>query len=127
MPRRDVQAATYKRRRAVPEVRIYRMWNNAQQRARRSGAEFNLSLEWVTDKIAQGCAVTGLPFDLTVADGSGGGNPWGPSIDRKDSTKGYTEENSQVTVWIYNRAKNKNRHQDVLRLCHALINPQMDT
>lgn len=57
---------------------------------------------WVREKLKLGrCEVTGLPFDFTTE-----GGPFAASIDRKDSSKPYTEENTQIVVWIHNAARN---------------------
>lgn len=64
--------------------------------------------------IAGKCEVTGLPFEWSI------GSPWAPSLDRIDSARGYTHENTQLVCWIYNQAKNIYTHADLLRLASAL-------
>ncbi len=34
------------------------------------------------------------------------GHPWQPSLDRVDSTVGYTPENTRITSWFWNRMRN---------------------
>jgi hypothetical protein len=103
------------------------MWNNARQRAKQNGLDFDLPLEWVKEKFEKGtCDVTGIPFSDEVGTGKGQAHPFSPSLDRTDPTQGYTVENTAVVVWIYNCAKHVSSHEDVLRMARALIYPQVD-
>ncbi len=78
-----------------------------------------LSPEWILEKLSKGvCEVTGLPFTYSLESR----NPWSPSLDRIDPTKGYTLENTRVVVWIYNAAKNVFSDEDVLLMSQALVN-----
>lgn len=63
------------------------------------------------------CEVSGLPLSFN----GGKHDPWRPSVDRKDPTKGYTRDNVQIVCWIYNRAKHIGLDADVLRLAQALV------
>jgi hypothetical protein len=95
-----------------PNVRRYRqtatgraaqLQSNAKRRAQEKGIPFDLDRLDLIERITAGrCEVTGLPFDLAAGAGL---NPWAPSIDRIDSTKGYTPDNVQVVVSAYNIAK----------------------
>lgn len=48
-------------------------------------------------------------------------NPFAPSLDKINPALPYTKENTQVVVWIYNRAKGPNAHEDVLVLANSLV------
>lgn len=61
------------------------------------------------------CEITGIEFYLGE-----GHSPWSPSIDRKDSAKGYVPDNIQVVCWMYNAAKGAHRHEDVMKMAAAL-------
>ena len=64
---------------------------------------FNLDKEWVQLKLNNGyCEATGLKFDYSKRPFI---NPYYPSIDRVDSTKGYTKDNCQMVCHMYNTAK----------------------
>lgn len=90
-------------------------------RAKKAGLEFAVSEAWVTERLANGhCEVTDLPFDVRLGTRTVP-NPWAPSIDRKDCTKGYTEDNCQLVVWVYNLAKYGWDNDVVLRMARALI------
>lgn len=95
--------------------RVVRMLNSARIRAENSCREFSLDAPWLSERIERGfCEVTGIKF-------SEDSKAFCPSIDRKDNSIGYTKENCQVVVWIYNRAKNEDTHEEVLALARALL------
>jgi hypothetical protein len=97
------------------------MFQRTKSRAKLKGIIFELTLDWVQEKLLQGaCEVTGLPFTLDTGQSSKH-NPWSPTIDRKESTMGYTPENCQVVVWAYNVAKNSWPHSVVQTMAEALI------
>lgn len=89
--------------------------NNAKCRAALKDVPFELSQNWVRDKLETGvCEVTGIPFgDRNTS--------FTPSLERVSPEKGYTEENTLAVVWIYNRAKGTGSHEDVVRLASALM------
>lgn len=88
----------------------------AKQRAKKKGLPFDLTLDWVMERLHRGeCEVTSIPFNF-----DGGKNPFGPTIDRIVPQEGYTKENCQVVVWTYNAAKGNGTHEDVLILARAL-------
>ena len=90
-----------------PWVRAGRILMWTRRRAAERGMEFDLTREWIADRLVGGvCCVTGIAFDLG-RDESQRFNPWGPSIDRIDSAKGYTKDNCRAVVWIYNMAKSE--------------------
>jgi hypothetical protein len=93
-----------------------RVFTGTRNAAKRRKIPFFLDRQWVNEKIKKGCAVTGQLFDLSSASRG----PFGPSIDRKDSRKGYTKRNCQMVFLIYNYAKNKFKHVDVLKLAETL-------
>ena len=85
-----------------------------------SGKDHSLDPSDIARRIAAGyCEVTGLPFDMGLA-GEKVARAYTPSLDRIDSTEGYTPDNVQVVVWIYNRAKGVDGHDAVLTLARAL-------
>jgi len=79
--------------------------------------EFDLTTAWAIDILKIGvCQVTKIPFDF-----SGIRSPFIPSIDRIDSTKGYTTDNSQIVIFAYNLAKDHWSHDDVMMMAKALV------
>lgn len=89
-------------------------------RARRKGLECNLTIEWVEQKLAGACEVTGIPFVFDH-----GRHAFMPSIDRIDSSKPYTTENCRVVLWIVNLAKNDLDEEDfqsaIRRIAEAML------
>jgi len=103
------------------DYRIRRLLHSVRQRARTLGVPFDLTHEWVKEKFKVGvCEVSGLPLDLT-SEGSVGERAWGPSLDREVPSLGYTQENTRVVCWIYNRAKGASDHDSVITLARALV------
>lgn len=90
-----------------------------KRRAKQKGFECSITKDELKALRASGiCAATGIRF---IWEGPDKHNPWAPSVDRIDSSKGYTLENCQVVCWIYNWAKG-NWHPDVvLEMAKALI------
>lgn len=78
-----------------------RLWRSAVCASLTRGIECTLTLEWVEQKLAGVCEVTGLPFVFDQ-----GRHAFMPSIDRIDSSKGHTPENCRAVLWIINAAKN---------------------
>jgi hypothetical protein len=108
-----------------PSRFTYRLWNNARQRSASAGLPFSITQDWVDQIVEAGvCQVSGLPFDFQR--GSGRTRPFVPSLDQIEPGKGYTPENTQVVVSIYNLAKNNNTHADVVRLSLALSHPHAE-
>ena len=85
--------------------RAVKLYCSAHQRAKKFGSSITIDTAWVEGRLMIGyCKVTGLPFTMEP-NKNGRTSPLSPSLDRIDSSKGYTEDNVQVVVWIYNNAK----------------------
>lgn len=68
--------------------------------AKKSGIEFDLDEEWLQKQPLM-CAVTGKQFVIPES----GLGPLTPSFDRRDASKGYTKENTQLICFWLNAAK----------------------
>ena len=89
------------------------------RRARSRGLDHDLTLEDMERLVGpMVCSTTGLP--LSHDWGGDGANPWAPSIDRIDSSKGYVLSNVQMVCWAYNRAKSAWPPEIVSTLARAL-------
>jgi hypothetical protein len=64
------------------------------------------------------CFYTGLPMEVKA--GKGKNNPAAFSIDRIDSSKGYTRDNVVLCRWDVNRAKNNYTLEHFKMLCKAV-------
>lgn len=74
------------------QANVRKLLNAAKQRAKQKGWEFNITVEDLD--IPEVCPVLGEPLIKHTR--------YAPSIDRLDSTKGYTKDN----VWIISRRAN---------------------
>jgi len=123
------------------EKQKQRRKNNLQHRAtailsgiRRSAKQKNLEMvltkEWIEERLRKGvCEVTGIPFVLDASKHemtyttalNREMNPFSPSVDRIDSSKGYKPTNCKVTVLIYNYAKSCFPEESVEMFCRAYL------
>lgn len=76
-----------------------RMLMNSKARARANGWKHTLTLEDI--KIPKVCPLLKVPFEIGVV----GNYPFTPTLDRIDSTLGYTKENIKVVTMLANRIK----------------------
>lgn len=98
----------YSKRRATSLVSLARIrLNAARQRAKANNYSFELTLDWVLSRFNVGtCEATGLSFNFFDKPPIGARmHPFAPSIDRVNSSDGYTLVNSRVVIWLVNRMK----------------------
>jgi hypothetical protein len=103
-----------------------RYWKSAKGRAgylllsaKQRSKNVTITRQWIQERLDHGfCEVTGLPF-IVVSDAIK--NPWSPSLDQIKPGQGYTPENTQLVVWIYNVAKGSWAHGDVLTLAESIL------
>jgi hypothetical protein len=85
------------------------------------GVVFELDLEWVIDRMKHlRCEITGCDLDITPVSGGGRTNPFSPSLDRRDNSKGYTKDNVQVVAWFLNRMKADWPEEVVVRILRVI-------
>lgn len=68
--------------------------------------EFDLSQEWLIAELERcdyRCTLTGIPFQADRIDGKRV-NPFAPSIDRIDTSRGYTPNNVRLVLTSVNLA-----------------------
>lgn len=110
-----------KKEQSSPWHRAGRMLVWVRARAGKTSRDFDLTIEWVAERLERGvCEATGIPLIL-ASDSSRAIPPWSPSIDRKDSSRGYTMDNCQVVCWAYNMAKSEWSDDVVLTMARALV------
>jgi hypothetical protein len=79
------------------------------------------TIDEVVEIISNGkCSVTGYPFRLGTTGSNKCKNPFNPSPDRIDNTKGYSKDNVQWVVFIYNTMRNSFDEEDVLKFLQHL-------
>lgn len=81
----------------ISNTKEYRMWKSAQERALKKGLEFSILVDDI--KIPEVCPL--LNKKLLIGD-----KKYTPSLDRIDSTKGYTQDNIWVISHRANQIKN---------------------
>ena len=90
--------------------------NTARHKAKLKGMKCDITADFVEGLMNRHdckCHITLIPFETT--------GPFVPSIDRIDSSRGYTKDNIQVVCWIYNRCKADNTHEDVIKFAKGLL------
>lgn len=63
---------------------------------------FSLEVDWIEARLSKCCELTGLLFDFDGGGDTAGHGPYSPSLDRIDSSKGYTPENTRVVCFGIN-------------------------
>lgn len=99
------RVAAYARRDKRMSFAMDRIIDGCRMRAEEKGRPFDLTVEWLTGlakKQRHRCAVSGLPLDLKGAWLNKGRNPYAPSIDRIDSSGGYTKNNVRIVALAVN-------------------------
>lgn len=112
--RKQYYHTVWKKQIKTAHGRAHTLYNKAQQRAKKNNLPIDITPEWIEEKIQSGfCEKTGIPFELDNTRG-----PFSPSVDQREPGKGYTKENVQVVVLIYNMAKANFKHEDVVKLAN---------
>ena len=97
-----------------PEGHAKQLLQRARRRATKLGMSATIDEQWVLTRLAEcgfRCEVTGIPFQFDDQQR----NPWQPSLDRLDPTRGYDPDNCRVTILMYNYARNVATDADVER------------
>jgi hypothetical protein len=96
------RAARTKRRLERPrETWASETASNARRRAKERGCEVDLTPEWLLQNLPERCPLLGLEFVFS----SGVLTDNTPTVDRKDSSKGYTMDNCWIISAKANRMK----------------------
>lgn len=99
-----------------------RPWNyllqSARFRAKEKGLEYNLTNEWAAARWNHCCEITGIRFRQN---GKKGPHPFSPSVDRKDASKGYTQDNTRFILWGCNAIKGVGTDEDMFEIAKAIV------
>lgn len=101
--------------------------SSCRARARRAGLACTVTVDWVVERIKQGCELTGLPFELSHESRIKQRSPYAPSIDRIDCTQGYTKENCRLVVWAMNALLGSWGEDVALRVAVAYVRRLLDS
>ena len=107
--------------RANTKGRSSRLIYAAKRRAEKNNISFSLTIEDVFPVIEKGfCELTNLPFDLNPQK-KHKQNPHAPSLDRINSSKGYTKQNTRVVLSAVNTALNEYGEKIMLPILEAMV------
>ena len=110
-----------KERYVTEEGRTYRIINRCKSRAIKKNIEFNISFDKIKKTVINGvCELTKLPFDFNSTEKTQY-NPYSPSIDRIDNSKGYIDSNVRVVLSAVNTALNQYGEEQMLPILKAMI------
>jgi hypothetical protein len=87
----------------------------AFDRAKQKNLPYDLDTEWCRNELTKGCAMTNIPFgvDQNV--------PTAPSIDRVDSSKGYTKDNCRIVLKVMNFWKREYSDDALYQIAKAFV------
>lgn len=108
--------------------RMKEMCRNARSRALKARFDFDIDEQWVQEQIdRQGsvCFWSGLPLEFKgrasgVGKGDFSSRLGSPSLDRRDSNKGYTKDNVVVARYEVNVAKSCLTEDQFLGMCRSV-------
>lgn len=83
---------------------IKRIMDGARQRSKKKNWHFDLDLEWLMSQLSEKCPIFGIEYTFLLRKGTRDSSP---SLDRIDSTKGYTKDNVIIVSWLANKFKNQ--------------------
>lgn len=87
--------------------RANQLLRSAKKRSINRNLKFDITSDWVEQKLIVGvCELTGLPFDFKSSKNTYR-NPYAPSLDRINCSKGYTQQNVRVVLNSVNEALNE--------------------
>ena len=90
-----------------------------RKRSKYKNIPFNLDKNWLMEKLEAGrCEATGIEFSGNTHPFC---DPFVASIDRIDCSKGYTKDNCQIVVQIYNIAKADHDEPTLLDWAKAFV------
>ena len=93
----------------------------AKQRAKRKGMLFDLDKKWILKKLKKRvCEYSGLKLELEKNKNGYHHSLNAPSLDRKDSRKGYTRRNTFLVAWCINSAKGAWNKKDWKKVREAI-------
>lgn len=96
----------------------------ARSRSKRAGREYCLPKYWGADAYTKQegrCAITGVLMRRPKK----AWDQYGPSIDRIDSSKGYTPENCHLTLVGVNKAKGELEMGEFEKMCLDVVNNKL--
>jgi hypothetical protein len=100
--------------RQAAKSQAYKMFHRSKSRARAKGLEHTITIEDI--KIPTHCPLLGIPLQDNTGQGKGN-NPTSPSLDRLDSSKGYTPDN----IWVISNRANEIKSNATLEELEQIV------
>ena len=101
--------------------RASKLLTTAKQRAKRKGLAFDLDKKWVLKKLKKRvCEYSGIKLDLEKNKNGCFHSLNAPSLDKKDSRKGYTKRNTFLVAWCINNSKGAWNKKDWKKVREAI-------
>jgi hypothetical protein len=86
------------------------MASSAKKRARALGLDYNIDTKFLISIAPEACPV----FNKKLKYGGGEKTKWSPSLDRIDSSKGYTKDNVQIVSNLANLMMNEASLEEII-------------
>lgn len=119
-PEKHREGSREAKRRLAVEDPARRLLYQYRKSSKQRGLHFALEIEDIEAMLApMVCSVTGLPLMLHH-DGGSTVNPWAPSIDRLDNSRGYEPGNVRMVCCAFNIMRN-DFPDDVVRTLAAAV------
>lgn len=100
--------------------------SNIKYRSKKKGFDFDVDPEFLTELFysqEEKCALTGMPLQLRQTSGD---FDFSASLDRIDSSKGYTKDNVQWVHKIVNRMKSDYDQDEFIAICKSIVSKNDD-
>ncbi len=104
--------------RTLPVKPWFFLFRSARARAKERGFDFELTDEWARGRWDGCCEITGVMF--VVNPRKSGPHPWSATLDRIDSSIGYTKDNSRFILWACNALRGTGTDSDMIRFAKAI-------
>lgn len=92
------------------------LMKSAKSRAKKKRLPFDLTIDWAKDRWTGRCELSGIEFRPS----SGRQNPYSPSIDRIDGTKGYVRTNCRFILSAINYLKANGTDEQMFHIASEL-------
>ncbi len=103
-------------------IKLKRLLYFSRVRAKQKNLENTLTYDWMMKNTGKKCPKCNISFNYDLSNHR---NPFAPSIDRKDPTRGYTPDNCQIVSWMYNCGKCSFDEKTLYEVCKTIINPNL--
>lgn len=114
----------YKKRLLKENPKKYKcqqMYNSAKKRAKEKGLEFDISSEFLYSIAPDKCPI----LDKEIKYQCNSKDKYSASLDRIDSSKGYTKDNVQIISYLANLMKNNSTIEEQIKFAKYILKKYM--